>query len=114
MIETLRVTTFKDSNQSFLPVLDENKIKYNRNFKLGAEPMAAGITIEIIITGGWGVLAVALIAWAHVRKSRKINITTKNNESIWLQGYSAEDAEKILKTAKQVAIIDTDDSDEKA
>ena len=114
MTETLKVTTFKDSNQSFLAVLDQNDIKYNRNFKLAAEPMLAGITIEIIINGGWGVLAVALIAWAHVRKSRRINIITKNNESIWLEGYSAKDAEKILESAKKIAVIDTQESDKQA
>ena len=114
MIETLKVTMFKDSNQSFLSSLDENGIKYSRHFKLSAEPMAAGIAIEIIITGGWGALAVAFLAWAHVKKSRKINVTTKDNESIWLEGYSAEEAEKILKAAKNVAVIDTEVDNEKA
>lgn len=113
MTETLIVTTFADSNDSLLSVLDENSIKYNRIFKLSAEPMAAGITIEIIINGGWGVLAVAFLAWAHVRKSRRINITTKNNESIRLEGYSVKDAETILESAKNVALIDTNNENKK-
>ena len=114
MTETLKVTTFADSSESLLSILDENKIEYSRHFKLSAEPVAAGITIEIIINGGWGVLAIALLAWAHVRKSRRINITTKNNESIWLEGYSAKEAENILKSAKSVAIIETNKENEKA
>jgi len=114
MIETLKVIMFKDSNQSFISTLDENNIKYNRHFKLSAEPMAAGIAIEIIITGGWGALAVAFLAWAHVKKSRKINITTKDNKTVWLEGYSADEAEKILKTAKNIAVIDTRSDDKKA
>ncbi len=114
MVETLRVTTFKDSNASFLSILDENGIEYSRHFKLSAEPVAAGITIEIILAGGWGAFAIACLAWAHARKSRRINIITKENKTIWLEGYSAKDAERILKAAKLVAIIDTKASDEEA
>ena len=108
MNKTLTVTMFKDSNLSFLSILDKNNIKYNRHLKLSTGPIASGIAIEIIITGGWGALAVACLAWAHVNKSRKINITTKDNTSIWLEGYSAEEAEKILESAKNVTVIQTD------
>jgi len=77
--------------------------------------MASGIVIEIVITGGWGALAVACLAWASVRKSRKINVTTKDGQAIWLEGYSAEEAEKILGAAKQIAAIDTkSESDDEA
>ena len=114
MVDSLRVTTFKDSNTSFLSMLEENGIGYSRIFKLSAEPVAAGITIEIILAGGWGAFAVACLAWAHMRKSRRINIITKENETIWLEGYSAKDAEQILKAAKSVAVIDTEASDEEA
>lgn len=107
MSNILRVTTFKGSNESFLDSLKEHNIKYNSHIKLSADPIASGITIDIIITGGWGAIAVACIAWATFKKSRKINITTKNNESIWLEGYSAKDAEKILESARRVEIIDT-------
>ena len=108
MDETLKATTFKGSNRSFLITLDEHGIKYSHQITLPGEPMAAGLTIEIIITGGWGALAVACIAWAHVRKSRRINITTKDNQSIWLEGYSAKEVENILQSAKQKAAIDTE------
>ena len=107
MNERLKATTFKDSNRSFLAVLDEHGIEYSRRIQL-AEPMAAGLTVEIVITGGWGALAVACLAWACVRKSRKINVTMKDGESIWLEGYSAKEAEEILQSAKQLAVIDTE------
>lgn len=107
MAETLKATTFKHSHQSFLETLDSEGIKYNRHIQLGDGPVAAGITIDIIITGGWGTLAVACIAWASVRKSRKICITTKDNEVVWLQGYSAKEAERILPEAKNMSVIDT-------
>lgn len=106
-MSVLKATTFKDSQRSFLEVLDEHGIQYNcAAFSVGA-PMASGLAIEIVITGGWGALAVACLAWASVRRSRSINVTTKDNQVIWLEGYSAEEAAKILGAAKQIAAIDT-------
>ena len=107
MEESLRATTFKDSTRSFLKTLDQHGIEYSRHLMLSEMPMASGLTIEIIISGGWGVLAVACLAWAHARKSRKISITSKDNKPIWLEGYSAEEAAKILQSAKGLTAIDT-------
>jgi len=95
--------------------MDEHGIQYSRPAPPVGVPMASGIVIEIVITGGWGALAVACLAWASVRKSRKINVTTKDGQAIWLEGYSAEEAEKILGAAKQIAAIDTkSESDDEA
>ena len=113
-MKALRATTFQDSNRSFLMTLDEHDIEYSRIIKLSGASIASGITIEILITGGWGALAVACLAWAHVRKSRRINVTTKDNQSIWLEGYSAEDAARILQSAKTIAVIDAKSDDGKA
>ena len=107
MDEVLRATTFKHSNRSFLAALDEHGIQYSAKAGSVGKIMELGINIEIIITGGWGAIAVACMAWAHVRKSRRINITTKDNQSVWLEGYSAKEAEKILHSAKQISVIDT-------
>ena len=103
----LRATTFRESHRSFTEALDKHGVTYSRIIQLSEAPMASGILLEITITGGWGVLAVACLAWAHARKSRKINVTTKDNKAIWLEGYSADEAEKILESAKQFAVIDT-------
>ena len=114
-MSVLRVTTFKDSQRSFLEAMDEHGFQYSRPAPPVGVPMASGIVIEIVITGGWGALAVACLAWASVRKSRKINVTTKDGQAIWLEGYSAEEAEKILGAAKQIAAIDTkSESDDEA
>lgn len=107
MADTLKATTFKHSHQSFLETLDRKGVKYNRPIQLSDGPRAAGITIEIIITGGWGALAVVCIAWASVRKSRKVCITTRDNEVVWLQGYSVKEAERILPAAKNMSVIET-------
>ncbi len=74
MNEVLRAVTFKHSNKSFIDVLNEHNIDFNLNAGYPGQIMASGVTIEIIINGGWGVLAVAILAWMNARKSRKINI----------------------------------------
>lgn len=107
---TLRATTYRDSQRSFIEAIESHGISYKRA-PVPSEPQAAGLTIEIIITGGWGVLAVACIAWAYARKSRRVNVTTKDNKVVWLEGYSADEAAKILESAKQIAVIDTKPED---
>lgn len=104
---TLRATTFKDSQRSFLEALERHGIHYDRHIQLSDAAMASGISIEIVITGGWGVLAVACLAWAQVRRSRKINVITKDNQTLWLEGYSADEAAKILGAARHISAIDT-------
>lgn len=107
----LRATTFKDSEQSFLEALEKNGIEYRRVPPPTIGPQASGLTIEIIISGGWGALAVACLAWAYVRKSRRINVVTKDNQSVWLEGYSADEAARILESAKRIDAIDTKPAD---
>lgn len=108
----LRVTTFKDSQRSFTEVLDKHGITYSRIMQLSEAPMASGILLEITVTGGWGALAIACLAWAHVRKSRRVNVITKDNKSVSLEGYSADEAAKILESARQFAVIDTKPDEE--
>ncbi|WP_157572495.1 hypothetical protein [Nevskia soli] len=104
---TLQATTFEDSHHSFTAALTQHGLKYNKHIKLGANPVASRLNIEIIISGGWGALAVACLAWAHVRKSRRINVTTKDKHAVWLEGYSAEEAARILESASRIAAIET-------
>lgn len=104
----LRAIIFKNSQRSFLEALDQHGIKYTcRSTPIGI-PMASGISIEIFITGGWGAIAVACLAWASVRKSRKINVITKDKNTFWLEGYTAKEAAKILSSAQQISAIDTE------
>lgn len=107
-MEKLRATTFKGSSESFYEVLDEAQLKYNKVFHLSESVMASGLTIEIILTGGYGALAVACLAWVRYKKNRRINIRTKEGTSVWLEGYSADDATKILEQAESIAAIETE------
>ena len=106
-MEKLRATAFKGSSESFCEVLDEAQLKYNKVFHLSESVIASGLTIEIILHGGFGALAVACLAWVRYKKNRRINIRTKEGTSVWLEGYSAEDATKILEQAESIAVIET-------
>lgn len=111
-MRTLRATTFKGSQRSFIEALEQHDIKYNKLVPPSGVLLASGLNIEIIISGGWGVLAVACLAWAHMRKSRRINVATKDNKQFWLEGYSAEEAAKILESASKITAIDTKPEDD--
>ncbi|MCG7649981.1 hypothetical protein [Alteromonas sp. MmMcT2-5] len=106
-MEKLRVTAFKGSSESFCEALDEAQLKHSKVFHLSESVMASGLTIEIILHGGFGALAVACLAWVRYKKNRRINIRTKEGTSVWLEGYSAEDATKILEQAESIAVIET-------
>jgi len=105
-MEKIRVTTFKGSTESFCEALDEAQLKHSKVFHLSESVMASGITIEIILKGGFGAIAVACLAWVRYKKNRRINIRTKEGTSVWLEGYSAEDATKILEQAESIAAIE--------
>jgi len=107
-MSSLSATTFKDSHQSFLKALDVEGIRHSTRMQFSQVPMASGIAVEIMVSGGWGVLAAAVLAWAHVRSSRKINVTLKNNKTVWLKGYSADEAARILESADRITVIDTE------
>ncbi len=108
MGHSISATTFKDSDKSFCSALEEHGVAFNRRHIQLGEVMASGTVLEIILSDGWGALAVACIAWANARKSRKISVTTKNGENYWIEGYSAKEVEKILPVSRQIAVIDTE------
>ncbi len=107
-MDSIRVTTFHNTNLSLIETLKEHDIRYTQRIMLGGMPQASGLTLEILLNGSWGVLAVALLCWAKVKSSRKIHVIGKQGESYCLQGYSADDAAKILKGASQLSAIDTE------
>ena len=109
-MEKLRISLFKDSYDSFVKLLDENGIEYNKIHHPPGTILASGTTIEIIskiasITP-WRTLANTIIAWLGTRKSRKVIITTKNNEVFHIEGYSASEVNSILSEAKNIVAFD--------
>ncbi len=110
--EKATVTVFRGSYDSFAVVLDEHGFSNSRRIQLSEGIQNAGFTIEILLHGGWGAFAIAVLAWLNAKRNRQVNITTRDNEVILLKGYSAEDAAKLLKASKQTMLIEPPEKDE--
>ena len=109
-VSVLRFVLFKDSEKSFLSALDAEGIGHERVHQFTTQPQASGI-VEAISTLSeampWNSIAKVMVAWIEARKSRKIIITTDNNQIIHMEGYSIEDVKKILPKTINITIIDT-------
>jgi len=110
--EKITVTVFRGSYESLAAVLDEHGLSNSRRIQLSEGIQNAGFTIEILLHGGWGAFAIAVLAWLNAKRNRQVNITTKDNEVIFLKGYSAKDAERILRSSKQTMFIEPPEKDE--
>ena len=111
-LEKATLTVFRGGYDSFSEVLEDHGFSSSRRIQLSEGIQDAGFTIEILLHGGWGAFAVAVLAWLNAKRNRRVNITTKNNEVIWLEGYSAKEAAKILKSSKQTMLIEPPEKDE--
>lgn len=103
---------FNNSKNSFLAALEEASIDYNPVAALSNTVVASaefiGIAQAVLSSG---TLTAIVVAWLKARASRKVIVTTNENQVVQLEGYSVAEVEKILAIAARVAIIDTDDSD---
>ncbi len=110
----VRLTLFKDSERSFLTVLDAEKIPHERVQIFSSQPQASGI-VEVIAALSdampWNSIAKVIIAWIDARKSREVIIQTEDGRIIHAKGYSVEDVEKLLPISVNIAIIDTKSED---
>ena len=112
---TLQAHVFKDSAASFTEALSGGGIQFSRRVQLSEAPMAAGTIIEIFSAikdaNPWGALAAVVVAWLAAKATRKVIITTKDNQIIHAEGLSASEVERILEKAKDVGIIDRPSKD---
>jgi hypothetical protein len=107
-MESLQVHLFKDSFGPFLTLLNENEVPYKMHSQRSLEPMACAEILEILKSDGlWGGLAAVIVAFLKYRTSRKIIITTNDNQIIHAENISKNELEKILKTAKSITAIET-------
>lgn len=106
---TVIFSLFKNSENSFLAALDEASIDYNPVAALSSTIMASaeliGIAQAVLSSGA---LTAIVVAWLKARASRKVIVTTNENQVVQLEGYSVADVEKILTIATRVAVIDTE------
>ena len=110
--ERIELNYFKDGNEEFLALLDENQIPCDKRDKFPpGTVMAAGGAVEIITAiGGASLipsLAAVVIQWLKNKASRKVMLLTEDNQVVHLEGYSLKDVEKALNLSKKITIIQT-------
>ena len=108
----IKVSLFKHSKDSFLSLLDETDIHYNKMHLQPGVIVATGEAIEIIKAFGeasvFPALATIIVQWLKARSSRKVILQTKDKSIIHLEGYSVKDVQKVLVFAENLSIIDTE------
>ena len=107
-METLQVHLFKDSFGPFLKLLNENEVPYKIHSQRSLEPMACAEILEILKSDGlWGGLATVIVAFLKYRNSRKIIVTTNDNQIIHAENISKDELKEILKKAKSITVMET-------
>ncbi|MEN5179831.1 hypothetical protein ABE501_08640 [Comamonas testosteroni] len=108
----IRVQLFKDSRESFIEMLQQEKIDFSE-IQMFSTVAASGSAIGIHLlelSPYFASLSAVLIAWIKSRSSRKVIITTKDRKVVHIEGMSQEDVIKILSTVEDIAVIDTEKS----
>ncbi|GAB2188634.1 hypothetical protein MAH1_02400 [Sessilibacter sp. MAH1] len=111
----IRISLFNGGADSFLAALDSENIPHNRVQCFSSQPKTSGIVESISALSEampWNTLAKVIASWIEARKSREVIITTESNTVIHAKGYSVSEIERLLKTTTNLAVIDTDSSDE--
>ena len=107
-METLPVHVFKHSFSPIMKLLNEYDIKYQMNQTRSAEVMASSGVLEIIISPAmWGALATIVVMFIKAKHGREVIITTKDNKIFHAKGLTKEEIEPLLKEAKNISAIDT-------
>ncbi|WP_175033657.1 hypothetical protein [Burkholderia lata] len=102
---------FKHSKDSFLSELNQASIKYSPVETFSSGIMASGELITIAQTVASSTAVATIVsAWLKTRASRKVIVTTKENEVTHLEGYSVKDVEKILSMADRVTMIESENN----
>lgn len=109
----MKVYLYKHSFGPFLKLLNDNHIQYQMRETRSMEPMASGGFIELLTSKElWGSLSAIIIAFLKYRNSRKVIITTKDQQIIQASGLSSKDLEKVLENSVKIDVIDTSPKDQ--
>lgn len=104
----MNLTFFKNSEVSFLKLLSDADIAYEKSYPASGSVMASGTMITLGQTAAIaGSVATIIVAWLKARSSRKVIITLKDKQVVHLEGYSKGEVKALLQVAEQVAVIDT-------
>jgi len=104
----LRIALFKDSQASFIQILDDVGVPYEELRAPPGQIMASGTMIVIAQTAAIaGAVATVLVAWLKARASRKVILTLHDKRIVHLEGYSVEQVRELLPLVDQGTAIDT-------
>jgi Effector Associated Constant Component 1 len=104
----VRVTLFKDSQESVLQALNEAGISYEELRPVPGQVRASGAMVVIAQTAAIaGSIATVLVAWIKARASRKIILTLHGHKVVHLEGYTVEQVRELLPLVDHMTAIDT-------
>ena len=110
-MEVVRVNVFKNSHDAFTQMLEESSIKYGEVQTFSSAIMASDMVLTVYgvlqTAAPWAALAAVLVAWIKSRPTRKIIITTKDNQVIHLEGLTIQEVERVLALSSNLSVIDT-------
>ncbi len=93
------------SPQELMRQLQDADIEcFRHGRRMGEIVNDAGAVLEIV-KWSWPALAAVLVAWVKTRPSRKLSITTKDNEVIHAEGRSVSEVQQLLETAQSIMAI---------
>lgn len=99
-------------SRSLLADFDAAGISYDLRHPLPGAIMNAGDAVslaEAVISAA----TVVIVAWVKYAPTRKVMITLPDNKIVQAEGRSVAEVEELLKTAKQVIVIDAKKSQHK-
>ncbi|WP_152989123.1 effector-associated constant component EACC1 [Pseudomonas citronellolis] len=110
-MKAVRINVFKSSRNDFIHMLQENNIEHREVNTFSDRIMASSMVLTVYgllkTAAPWAALATVLVAWIKSRSTRKIIITTKDNQTIHAEGLSTKEIEQILEIAINLSVIDT-------
>jgi len=109
---SIRVHLHKNSCKPFTDLLNENGVEFIERRPSPGVIMNAGQIVEILnalqIPSIAASLATVICAFVKARSSRKLIITTNDNQIIHAEGYNEKEIQRLLQNIKNITAIDTE------
>lgn len=113
-LPVLHISLFKDSREPFLELLREHEVAHEELMLKADVPMASGFLVEILQGSTPWATAMAAVVCSYLknRRSRKVIITTKDNQVVHCEGLGPEEVKRVLQNAKKLTAIETVKNDD--
>ena len=108
----MKIVLMGSSTASFTKALEEAGIEYDLRIPKPQSGLVFNVAGDVVQLVGdavpWASLATVAVAWLKMRASRKIIVTTKDNEVVHTEGLSVAQFEQVLAIARETTVIDTE------